>query len=75
MPSLIKKLSMNLKIIKYILIFIIAFAIQEISIASEFDKLKPEDILIMSLEEMMKIKIVTAGKTSQQVSDIPASAV
>lgn len=34
-----------------------------------------EDILSMSLEEIMDIKIITAGKKEERVADIPASAV
>jgi outer membrane receptor for ferrienterochelin and colicins len=33
------------------------------------------DLFRMSLEELMNIKIVTAGKTSQKISDVPASTV
>lgn len=35
----------------------------------------PADILKMSFEEMMNIKITTAGKKEEKVADIPASAV
>lgn len=35
----------------------------------------PADILKMSFEEMMNIKITTAGKKEERVADIPASAV
>lgn len=35
----------------------------------------PEDILKMSFEEMLNIKITTAGKKEERIADIPASAV
>ncbi len=45
--------------------------------ASEADNrsIVPADILKMSFEEMMNIKITTAGKKEERVADIPASAV
>lgn len=43
--------------------------------AADNRSIVPADILKMSFEEMMNIKITTAGKKEERVADIPASAV
>ncbi|EKD39305.1 MAG: TonB-dependent receptor plug protein [uncultured bacterium] len=43
--------------------------------AADNTSIVPADILKMSFEEMMNIKITTAGKKEERVADIPASAV
>lgn len=43
--------------------------------ASDKRSIVPEDVLGMSLEEMMNVKITTAGKKAEKIADIPASVV
>lgn len=45
------------------------------SFAKDEKSIVPEDILSMTLEEMMNVKIQTAGKKEERIADIPASAV
>ena len=42
---------------------------------SEKEEEKTDELFKLSLEELMKIKIRTAGKTEQKIADIPASVV
>ncbi len=45
------------------------------ALANEASSVLPENVLGMSLEDMMNVKISTAGKKSEKIVDIPASAV
>ncbi|KPA12067.1 TonB-dependent receptor, plug domain protein [Candidatus Magnetomorum sp. HK-1] len=50
-----------------------SFVLQSIIFASQ--DLKPEDIFNMSMEEMLQVVVVTAGKKEEKIADIPASVV
>ncbi|MBF0118783.1 MAG: TonB-dependent receptor [Desulfobacterales bacterium] len=43
--------------------------------AGEPNILKPEDIFKMSLKEMLEVKVTTASKKEEKISDIPASVI
>jgi len=45
------------------------------SIAQEIDSTFEQEIYSMSLDELLTLKVITAGKKVQEVKDIPASAV
>lgn len=56
------------------------FKYQEIEITDSIINVKlsneiPELLSVLSIEEMMRIKVITAGKKEQEVSEIPASVV
>lgn len=57
-----------------LLVLVIAVCSPQV-LAAGNTSIVPTDILKMSFEEMMNIKITTAGKKEERVSDIPASAV
>ncbi|KPA15199.1 secreted protein containing TonB-dependent receptor, plug domain protein, partial [Candidatus Magnetomorum sp. HK-1] len=68
---------MKSQIKKYIIYILIGcFLLQPIAYAAhEYDDLKADDIFNMSMEEMLQIVVVTAGKKEEKVADIPASVV
>ncbi len=57
------------------IIYLILFGYVLLLSAQEADTLRINQIFKMSFEELMNVEIVTAGKISQKVSDIPASVV
>lgn len=59
----------------FLLVGLAIVAFSPNSPAAGNDSIVPADILKMSFEEMMNIKITTAGKKEERVADIPASAV
>ncbi len=59
--------------IKISIIFIFIFA--ELLFASDSNSQQIDQIFNMSLEELLSVKVTTAGKTPQAISEIPASTV
>ncbi len=59
--------------IKISIIFIFIFA--EILFASDSNSQQIDQIFNMSLEELLSVKVTTAGKTPQAISEIPASTI
>jgi outer membrane receptor for ferrienterochelin and colicins len=68
--SLITFLGVSMKRLSFLLIFILLFE----TLYCE-QKIDINDLTKMSLLGLMNIKITTAGKTSEKISDIPASVV
>ena len=68
---------MNNAIKNYSVFIVIACIIIQPTIyaSQEYVELKPEDVFQMSLEEMLQVVVITAGKKEERVSDIPASVV
>ena len=58
-----------------LIVAISLFFLNSLSIAGQNGSILAEDILAMSFEEMLRVKITTAGKKSEKISEIPASAV
>jgi len=58
-----------------IIILTTLIAISSQLFAKEKNILNPDDLFKMSFQEMMKVKIITAGKKTETVSEIPASVV
>ncbi|KPA10973.1 TonB-dependent receptor plug protein [Candidatus Magnetomorum sp. HK-1] len=56
-------------------ILIVCFILQPMAYAANNDDLNPDDVFSMSLEEMLNVVVVTAGKKEEKVADIPASVV
>lgn len=62
--------------LKVIFILIVLMGLSTSTVFSKEKKsIVPENILSMSLEEMLNIKLTTAGKKEERVGDIPASAI
>jgi len=62
-------------IIRPILVIIFLLSQSMLLYSQEENKEQLDELFTMSIEELMNVKIVTAGKTLQKISDIPASAV
>lgn len=52
--------------------FVLVFSL---ILTSQLFAQETQDLLEMSLEELLNVEITTAGKTEEKVSDIPASVV
>ncbi|MFC1553729.1 TonB-dependent receptor plug domain-containing protein [candidate division KSB1 bacterium] len=60
----------------YILLFIVSFIVFSLIFPDTIlGQMNIEDLRKMSFEELMNVEIITAGKTSQKISDIPASVI
>ena len=65
-----------MKYLKIVLILFILVGFEDYPLfARDKKSIAPEDILNMSIEEMLNVKIITAGKKEERIADIPASAV
>jgi outer membrane receptor for ferrienterochelin and colicin len=62
-----------MKRIKIFLLLLITGAIFSTVSAQEKDTLRTEDVLNMSFEDLMSVRVVTATKTQQSIKDIAAS--
>lgn len=58
---------------KRIIIAVLLVSMSTFVIAQEADTLKAEDILKMSLTDLMNVKVISASKTEQQIKDVAAS--
>jgi outer membrane receptor for ferrienterochelin and colicins len=63
-----------------VVVIIIFFIVNQITLLSQEQeetgkKTKMDKLFKMSLEELMNVRITTAGKTAEKISDIPASVV
>jgi outer membrane receptor for ferrienterochelin and colicins len=63
----------KMKRITIILISLVAQAIFSAVFAQEKGTLKTEDVLNMSLADLMNVKVVTASKTQQSIKDVAAT--
>ena len=62
-----------MKRIILILLSLVAGAIFSTVSAQEQDTLETEDVLTMSLADLMNIKVVTASKTKESIKDVAAT--
>jgi outer membrane receptor for ferrienterochelin and colicins len=54
-------------------IFILLVIIPYLAYSQEHEKIEAEDILSMSLEEMLNVEVVSASKTPQKLKEVPAT--